>query len=393
MTSPPIFRRLPFVLADLTSSVQQDGEHPQRDIQLNPISDHNAAPLDMIVIGGGQAGLATAYYLRRAGLRYQVLDSGTGPGGAWTHGWESLRLFSPSSWSSLPGWPMPAKPGVEYPSRDDVVVYLSAYERRYQFPVERPVKALAVNAVEGGMEVVTDHGLHRARMVVSATGTWSHPFIPDYPGRSEFVGLQVHSAQYVSPQPFVGKRVIVVGGGNSGAQIMAEVSLVADATWVTTTEPLFLPDDVDGRVLFQRATDRWKAQMEGRAVDAPIGGLGDIVAIPSVRDARARGALESRRPFTGFLAQGVTWPNGEDEQIDAVIWCTGFRPALHHLLPLGVVEADGRVAVENSRSTRQPLLWLMGYGDWTGAASATIIGVTRTAREMVGQIHEALQPV
>ncbi len=360
---------------------------------MNPISDRNAAPLDVIVIGGGQAGLATAYYLRRAGLSYQVLDAGTGPGGAWTHGWESLRLFSPSSWSSLPGWPMPAKPGVEYPSRDDVVEYLTAYERRYQFPVERPVKALAVNAVEGGMEVVTDHGLRRARMVVSATGTWSHPFIPDYPGRSEFVGLQVHSAQYVSPKPFAGKRVIVVGGGNSGSQIMAEVSLVADATWVTTTEPLFLPDDVDGRVLFQRATDRWKAQLEGRAVDVPIGGLGDIVAIPSVRDARARGALDSRRPFTGFHAQGVTWLDGEDEQIDAVIWCTGFRPALNHLLPLGVVEADGRVAVENNRSTRQPLLWLMGYGDWTGAASATIIGVTRTAREMVGQIHDALQPL
>lgn len=358
---------------------------------MNPISDRNAAPLDVLIIGGGQAGLATAYYLRRAGLSYQVLDAGAGPGGAWTHGWESLRLFSPSSWSSLPGWPMPAKPGADYPGRDDVVEYLSAYERRYQFPVERPVKALAVNVVEGGMEVVTDHGLRRATMVVSATGTWSHPFIPDYPGRSEFAGVQVHSAQYVSPKPFVGKRVIVVGGGNSGSQIMAEVSLVADATWVTTSEPLFLPDDVDGRVLFQRATDRWKAQLEGRAVDVPIGGLGDIVAIPSVRDARARGALDSRRPFTGFHAQGVTWPDGEVEQIDAVIWCTGFRPALDHLLPLGVVEADGRVSVENNRSIRQSRLWLMGYGDWTGAASATIIGVTRTAREMVGQIDQALQ--
>ncbi|MBA4001062.1 ArsO family NAD(P)H-dependent flavin-containing monooxygenase [Brevundimonas sp.] len=353
----------------------------------------NATPLDVLVIGGGQAGLATAYYLRRAGLKYQVLDAAAGPGGAWSHGWESLRLFSPSSWSSLPGWPMPTKPGVDYPTRDDVVEYLTAYERRYQFPIERPVTALAVNALEGGMEVVTDRGLHRAKMIVSATGTWSHPFIPEYPGRSDFVGLQMHSAHYESPKRFAGKRVIVVGGGNSGAQIMAEISLVADATWVTVAEPLFLPDDVDGRVLFQRATDRWKAQREGRAVDAPIGGLGDIVAIPSVRAARARGALNSRRPFEAFSAQGVRWSDGEYEQIDAVIWCTGFRPALDHLLSLGVVEADGRVAVENNRSIRQPRLWLMGYGDWTGAASATIVGVTRTAREMVGQIQQALQPV
>lgn len=349
------------------------------------------ADLDVIVIGGGQAGLATAYYLRRAGLQYGVLDAGEKPGGAWNHGWDSLRLFSPSSWSSLPGWPMPPKPGVDYPTRDDVIEYLGAYEERYQFPVERPVKALAVNAIDGGLEVVTDHGPRKAKMVVSATGTWSHPFIPEYPGMTQFAGLQIHSAQYRSPEVFTRKRVLVVGGGNSGAQIMAEVSLVANATWVTATEPLFLPDDVDGRVLFQRATARWKAQVEGRAVEAPIGGLGDIVAIPAVRAARTRGVLNSRRPFTAMHSSGVTWSDGRTEPIDAIIWCTGFRPALDHLAPLNVVEADGRVAVEGNRSIRQPRLWLMGYGDWTGPASATIVGVTRTAREMVGGIQRDIR--
>ena len=88
------------------------------------------ADLDVIVIGGGQAGLATAYYLRRAGLQYGVLDAAEKPGGAWNHGWDSLRLFSPSSWSSLPGWPMPPKTGVDYPTRDDVIEYLGAYEER-----------------------------------------------------------------------------------------------------------------------------------------------------------------------------------------------------------------------------------------------------------------------
>lgn len=353
-------------------------------------SEADGALLDVIVIGGGQAGLATAWYLRRAGLNYVVLDAGETPGGAWHHAWDSLRLFSPSSWSSLPGWPMPAKPGVDYPTRDDVIEYLTAYEQRYRFPIERPVKALAVTAAEQGLEVVTDRGVRGARMVVSATGTWSHPFIPDYPGRAGFGGVQIHSAHYESPETFAGKRVLVVGGGNSGAQIMAEVSLVADATWVTTDEPLFLPDDVDGRVLFQRATDRWRAQQEGRVIDAPVGGLGDIVAIPSVRAARARGDLNSRRPFAAFHEQGVIWPDGEEERIDAVIWCTGFRPALDHLRPLGVVEADGRVAVEAGRSVREPRLWLMGYGDWTGAASATIVGVTRAARDMVAGIQQAL---
>lgn len=354
------------------------------------MNEPDPALLDVIVIGGGQAGLATAYYLRRTDLNYVVLDAGQTAGGAWRHAWDSLRLFSPSSWSSLPGWPMPPKPGVDYPTRDDVIDYLTAYEQRYQLPIERPVEVRAVEAAEGGLEVVTDRGRRRARTVISATGTWSEPFIPDYPGREAFGGVQLHSAHYVSPEVFAGKRVLVIGGGNSGSQIMAEVSRVADATWVTVTEPLFLPDDVDGRVLFQRATDRWKAQQEGRVVDVPVGGLGDIVVIPSVREARARGDLNSRRPFTAFYDHGVIWPDGAREPIDAVIWCTGFRPALDHLRPLGVVEADGRVAVEDGRSTRQPRLWLMGYGDWTGAASATLVGVTRAAREMVGRIQEAM---
>lgn len=353
-------------------------------------TESNAGLLDVLVIGGGQAGLATAYYLRRAGLNYAVLDAGQAPGGAWRHGWDSLRLFSPSSWSSLPGWPMPVKPGVDYPSRNDMIDYLDAYERRYQLALERPVKALAVKTHDDGLEIITDRGARRAKVVVSATGTWSEPFVPAYPGASGFLGLQIHSAHYQSAAAFVGKRVLIVGGGNSGAQIMAEVSQIAEATWVTTTEPQFLPDDVDGRVLFQRATDRWRAQMDGRTVDAPIGGLGDIVAIPSVQAARARGDLDSVRPFKSFNFEGVVWPDGREEVIDAVIWCTGFRPALSHLRSLDLVETDGRVAVEGNRSIRQPRLWLMGYGDWTGAASATIVGVTRTARATVHHIQQEL---
>jgi cation diffusion facilitator CzcD-associated flavoprotein CzcO len=186
--------------------------------------------------------------------------------------------------------------------------------------------------------------------------------------------------------------VLVVGGGNSGAQIHAELSQVADSTWVTPAPPAFLADEVDGRVLFARATERWKAQQEGRAIEQPVGGLGDIVMVPPVKAARARGVLHAVRPFARFVEDGVVWPDGRRERIDAVIWCTGFRPALDHLRPLGVVDADDRVAVAGTRSLAQPRLWLVGYGEWTGAASATLIGVTRTARSTVAEIAAALAP-
>jgi len=341
---------------------------------------------DVIVIGGGQAGLATGYYLRRTGLDFVILDAGTAAGGAWRHGWDSLRLFSPAGYSSMPGWPMPARAEPGYPTRDDVIDYLTRYEARYALPVRRPVAVS--NVLQDGTElrVETDHGDFRARRVVSATGTWSRPFIPDYPGRALFQGRQVHSAHYVRPDMFGGLTVLVVGGGNSGAQIFAEVSKVASTTWVTVAKPLFLPDDVDGRVLFERAT----ARLRDGPGSAPVGGIGDIVMVPAIIEARERGVLKSVRPFERMTEQGVVWRDGGETAVDAIIWCTGFRPALAHLAGLGVLEADGRVAVAGQQSMKEPRLWLTGYGDWCGTGSATLIGSARVARDLVPRLQAQL---
>jgi putative flavoprotein involved in K+ transport len=319
---------------------------------------------DVVVIGGGQSGLAMGYYLRRTPLRWTILDAQDEPGGAWPHTWRSLRLFSPARFSSLPGWMFPG--GDEYPTRDDAIAYLAEYERRYALPVLRPVRVAAVHRVDDGFAVATDAGEYTARAVVSATGTWAAPFIPVYPGRESFRGVQLHSADYDSPEAFAGQRVLVVGGGNSGAQVLAELSQVADTTWVTLRPPRFLPDDVDGRYLFDYATALYRAKQQGV-----------LSAVP---------------PFARFTETGVVWADGSGERIDAVIWCTGFGPALEHLRPLGMIETDGRVRTDGTRSVAEPMLWLVGYGNWTGFASATLIGVGRSARETVRQIEAALAP-
>lgn len=342
----------------------------------------------VVIIGGGQAGLSLAYYLKRAGLDFVILDAEPEPGGAWRYGWDSLRLFSPASWSSLPGWQMSA---TGFPGRSEVVDYLAAYEARYGFGVRRPVRVDAVIRDGDHLKVAAGDETWRARIVVSATGTWSAPFVPAYPGLDRYQGVRLHSARYLRPGPFAGKRVLIVGGGNSGAQIMAEVAPLARADWVTVTEPVFLPDDVDGRALFERATARFKAQREGRPEPELSGGFGDIVVVEPVREARASGLLMTRRPFTEFTADGVRWPDGSEEAIDAVIWCTGFRAALEHLRPLGVVEADGRVDVAAGQASQEPQLWLHGYGSWTGPASATLIGAGRIARERADAVIVAAQ--
>ena len=344
--------------------------------------------IDVVVIGAGQAGLATGYYLRRTGLDFVILDAEEGPGGAWRHGWQSLRLFSPAKWSSLPGWIMPGGEDY-YPSVQELLDYITKYEERYNLPIERPVWVQAVRPDGDALLVETNRGNWRAKAVVSATGSWRKPYIPDYPGRDRFRGEQIHSADYDTPLAFSGQRVLVVGGANSGAQILAEVSYLADTTWVTLHEPEFLPDDVDGRYLFDRASARYQAQQEGRAYNESLG-LGSIVMVPPVLEARERGVLESVRPFERFTESGVVWPDGGEERIDAVIWCTGFRYALDHVQALHVVAENGEVEVQGTRSVQEPRLWMVGYGEWTGYASATLIGVGRSARATAGEIGEVV---
>lgn len=345
---------------------------------------------DVIIIGGGQAALATAYFLKRQKINFLILDNQTQSGGAWQHAWDSLQLFSPNTWSSLSGWLMP-KTEQEYPKRLEVIDYLTAYETRYQFPVLRPVQVEKVLKEGNDLIVCSAQQSWRAKAAVSATGTWSQPFIPAYTGRERFLGTQIHSAHYRNGDAFQGKRVMIVGGGNSGAQILAEVSKVAETFWVTQQPPSFLADDVDGRVLFLRATKRLKAQQEGRSIEQPIGGLGDIVMIPSVKEARQRDVLHGLPPFDYLTEHSAVWADGREQEIDAIIWCTGFKAALSHLQSLNVVNAQGTVDVLENRALQQQNLWLVGYGDWTGAASATLIGVSRTARNVAEQIAAYLQ--
>ncbi|MFR9775750.1 ArsO family NAD(P)H-dependent flavin-containing monooxygenase [Micromonospora sp. MS34] len=336
---------------------------------------------DVAVVGDGQAGLAAGYYLRRAGLNYVILDAEVEAGGAWQHYWHSMRLFSPAEYSPLPGWGMPRQEGEDFPTAGYVVDYLRAYEQRYGLRVRRPVRVHEVRPVGERLAVEADAGRWLARYVISATGTWECPYVPDIPGRAEFAGRQLHTVHYTSPEEFRGQRVVVVGGGNSAAQILAEVSRVAEATWVTLRPARFMPDDVDGRVLFGVATRKAAGGAGGGVSD-----LGDIVMVPGVREARDRGVLHARPMFARLTAHGVRWPDGTEQPCAAVIWCTGFRPNLTHLAPLLPGWQDGKVATEGTRSVDEPRLYLVGYGDWTGPASATLVGAGRTAKATVADI-------
>lgn len=342
---------------------------------------------DVIVIGGGQSALAVGYYLRRSNLKYLILDKEEKPGGSWQHYWHSLRLFSPASFSSLPGTLMPG--GADYyPSREDTLAYLRKYEEKYQLQIQRATEVESVEKKDGFFQLHTSKGNYRAKAMVSATGSFAKPFIPEIKGIVRFDGEILHSAAYRSPEVFKDQQVLIVGEGNSGAQILAEVSRYAQTTWITSKEPSFLPDDVDGRVLFDRASAMYVARQQSRDYRPPS--LGDIVMAPPVKEARERGVLKAKPAIERFEQDGVVLQIGEFIKADMVIFCTGFRPALDHLKPLQIIESNGRILTKNTKTEKTEGLWLVGYGSWTGFASATLIGVGRSARQTVQEIEQYL---
>ncbi len=256
-------------------------------------------------------------------------------------------------------------------------------------PYKDKPKFLKVVKENDLFKIETNKDIFYSKTLVSATGTTGNPFIPEYPNQNSFLGEQIHSVNYKNPDNLKGKNILIIGGGNSGSQILAEVSKVANTKWVTPKEPQFLPDDIDGRYLFNEATQKFLGKSSEKSIGGFSVSLSNIVMIESVREARDRNVLNAVRPFKEFYENGVIWEDGKKEEFDVVIWCTGFRSNLKHLESLNIIE-NNRIETRNTRSVKEPNLWLVGYGNWTGFASATIYGVGKTARDTVKEIIEVL---
>ncbi|WP_392339643.1 FAD-dependent oxidoreductase [Moritella marina] len=220
----------------------------------------------VIIIGAGQAGLSTAYYLKRKGIDALILDANATHGGAWVNAWDSLKLFSPKEYSSLSGFMMPATKS-EYPDRAEVIDYFGKYEQRYQFRIQRPVQVIDVTNVAGIFHIKTNAGDYQAEHVVSATGNFSGKVIPQFQGLENFKGIQLHSSEYKNNTGLEGLNVAIIGSGNSGSQVLAEVSKVANTHWFTNRPLQYLDDDLDGRYLFDLSTKRYYASLNGEVID------------------------------------------------------------------------------------------------------------------------------
>jgi cation diffusion facilitator CzcD-associated flavoprotein CzcO len=333
--------------------------------------------LDAVVIGAGQAGLSASYHLQRRGIGHVVLDADAQPGGAWQHRWDSLTMADVHGVAALPDAEPPGR-GAE-PANRAVARYFAEYERAHALPVVRPVEVERVESV--GDLLVTTAGDRRwtSRTLVNATGTWTRPFVPHYPGAESFGGEQLHTVDYPGAAHFAGRRVLVVGGGASAVQFLGELALVTGTLWVTRRPPVWRTGEFDreaGHAAVALVEERVRRGLPPRSVVSVTG----LALREQERAAEARGAYRRRPMFDRIEPEGVRWSDPDPgqpafEPVDVILWATGFRPAVGHLAPLHLRSPHGGIQLDGTTAVADPRVQLVGYGP-----SASTIGANRAGR-------------
>jgi putative flavoprotein involved in K+ transport len=337
-----------------------------------------------VIVGGGQAGLVMGYYLRQAGEQFVILDAELRIGDVWRHRWDSLKLFSFPKYASLPGWPMQVS---SFPSHNEMADYLEAYAQRFDLPVRSDVRATRVSRSGSGFRVETSHGVLQCNRVVIATGGYNRPVVPPFATELAPGIRQLHSSAYQNPSQLAG-TVVVVGAGNSGAEIALEAVRSGHQTWLSGRHP--------GQVPFRIETRRAKllvpivmfAFRRVLNLDTPLGRKFARQAIehgtPLVRtrqsDLDAAGVQRVGR--IAGVRDGL--PITEDDQVlepQTVVWCTGYRPD-YSWIELPVADEDGRPITERGVSPATGL-YFIGVEFQYAAASSTIQGLDQDARYLM----------
>jgi putative flavoprotein involved in K+ transport len=329
-------------------------------------------PLDVIVIGAGQAGLALGHHLARRRADFVLLDAGPEVGHSWRSRWDSLRLFSPAQYDSLPGLPFPAPPDT-HPTKDDVADYLAAYAAHFRLPVRLNSPVLRVHQEpEGGFAVTTPTEVLRARQVVVATGPFQTPRTPALAAQVDPLVPQLHSADYRNPAQLpAGSRVLVVGAANSGLQIAAELADTCSVTVAVGARPTELPQRIAGRDLFFWLT---RSGFFTVATDSRIArrlrARGDLVIGTRSRALRRRGIVFRPR-LTDVTDCTAVFADGTTAEFDAVLWATGYRSDYSWLHVPGVV-VDGQVR-HTAGVAGVPGLYFIGL-PWQSSRGSALLG-------------------
>jgi putative flavoprotein involved in K+ transport len=345
---------------------------------------------DTIVIGGGQAGLSVGYYLKKQGRPFVILDANERIGGSWrTRTWDSLRLFSPARYDGLPGWAFPAS-GWSYPTARETADYLEAYAARFDLPVR---SGMAVTRLaKDGDRYVVDCGERRfaADYVVVATGFYGKPSVPDFASELDPRIVQMHSSDYKDPSQLNPGGVLLVGAGNSGADIGMEVS-AAHRTWLSGRDKGQFPLRIEHPLRRLVVPILWFVASHVLTVKTPIGRKvrphvikagAPLIRVKS-KDLLAAG-VERVAKTTGTQDGLPVLEDGRVLDVANVIWCTGFRQDFSWIDVPVFGEDSGPMHERGVASA--PGLYFVGLDFLYSFTSENVGGVGRDARHIAKHI-------
>ena len=340
--------------------------------------------LDVLVIGGGQAGLAMGYHLAQSGRSFQIVDAGAQVGQTWQSRWDSLQLFTSGRYDNLPGLPFPAAPGT-YPGRDDVARYLQAYAAKYSLPVRLNTSVTSLTRGDDTYVAKAGGEVLEARQVVVATGPFQVPFIPAIADALDPGVHQIHSAHYRRPETLPAGKVLVVGAANSGCQIAQELSATHSVELSAGQRLPAIPQRPLGRDIWAWAT---ALRLDKVTADSRLGkrlaGRDQVIGAGPRQLARRHG-IRIRPRAAGAAGRTVTFADGSAADFDAVVWATGFR-ADHTWIDIPDV-TDERGRIRHQRGvTPSPGLYMLGL-TWQHTRGSALLGwVGRDAAFLAGQI-------
>lgn len=355
-------------------------------------SHRHAAPrcVDVLIIGAGQAGLGTAYWLTRtAEVTVLILDATT-VGQSWLQRWDSLTLFTPRRFSSLPGLPFP--PGTGAPTRREMADYLQRYVQHFGLPVETGQQVHRLRRTDDGSYLAdTPNAQIRARHVVLATGPFHQPHLPPASRTLDPAIPQLHSSQYHRPTDLTEPQITIVGGGNSAAQLAVELASTHQVTLVTPGPPWYLPDTVLGISMYW-----WIYLMKilnaptSASVSRYIRRRGDAIVGNQLRRHIRRGQI-CLIPHRVLDATGgnLLLANGTNLTTTSVLWCTGFEPDTTWIDVPQILEPDGH-PIHHSGTSPSPGLHWMGLPWQTRLNSSIIDGIDRDAHATATRILTAI---
>jgi putative flavoprotein involved in K+ transport len=341
---------------------------------------------DSIVIGAGQAGLAAAFYLRKKDLKYLVLEGSNQTAGSWKKYYDSLTLFSPARYSSLPGLKFPGNLN-RYPTRDEVISYLIHYAIHYNLNIRTGEKVIGVKKEGSTFEITTENNnVFYSKTVISATGAFSCPNIPVIDGSELFKGKIIHSSQYKNVEDFENQNVVVVGGGNSAVQIAYELSKVSNVSIATRNPISFTPQRFIGKdIHFWLKVTGIDILSYGRKFSMNT----SVIDTGVYKQAILNGNPENKPMFKSFIEEGVVWRDGIEEKVDSIIFATGFRPNVNYLSSLtSAIDQFGNPIHIKGVSATIDGLYYIGLSGQRSFSSATIRGVGGDAEYVVKKISK-----